>query len=311
MPLSRYSLNTLHAFAAAARHLNFTRAANELCVTQAAVSHQVKLLEQQLGKPLFLRTARGLALSDEGVLLAAPLQQAFAQIDAALQVLEEGGPSERLVVGVVGTFAHGCLLAWLPDFRARHPRIDLRLQTHNNKIDLATESLDCAIRYGDGAWRSVEAEALLDAPLGLLCTPELARSLRQPADLRACTLLRSYRSDDWLAWLRAAGVPELAAQAARGPQFDASVLMVQAALQGAGVALVPVRMFRREIAQGLLCQPFDIEVDAGRYWLTRSLSREERPALRAFREWLRERLCDEAGLSEAAASRPAAPRSVR
>ena len=132
-----------------------------------------------------------------------------------------------------------------------------------------------------------------------------------PADLRACTLLRSYRSDDWLAWLRAAGVPELAAQAARGPQFDASVLMVQAASQGAGVALVPVRMFRREIAQGLLCQPFDIEVDAGRYWLTRSLSREQRPALRAFREWLRERLCDQAGLSEAAASRPAAPRSVR
>ncbi len=290
MSLSRYSLNTLHAFAAAARHLNFTRAADELCVTQAAVSHQVKLLEQQLGKPLFLRTARGLQLSDEGVLLAAPLQQAFAQIDAALQVLEEGGPSERLTVGVVGTFAHGLLLGWLPDFRARHPRIDLRLQTHNNRIDLATESLDCAIRYGDGAWRSIEAEPLLAAPLSLLCAPALARTLRQPADLRACTLLRSYRSDDWPAWARAAGVPALAAQAARGPQFDASVLMVQAAIQGLGVALAPPCMFRREIAQGLLRQPFDIEVDAGRYWLTRSLAREERPALRVFRSWLREQL---------------------
>lgn len=310
MSLSRYSLNTLHAFAAAARHLNFTRAANELCVTQAAVSHQVKLLERQLGKPLFLRTARGLALSDEGVLLAAPLQQAFAQIDAALQVLESGGPGERLVVGVVGTFAHGLLLGWLPDFRARHPRIDLRLQTHNNKIDLATETLDCAIRYGDGAWRSVEAEALLEAPLSVLCTPALAQTLRQPADLRACTLLRSYRSDDWQAWARAAGVPELAAHAARGPQFDASVLMVQAALQGAGVALAPACMFRREIAQGLLCQPFAIEVDAGRYWLTRSLTRPERPALAAFRSWLRERLRGE-GFSASVASRPADPRPGR
>lgn len=288
MPLSRYSLNTLHAFAAAARHLNFTRAAEALCVTQAAVSHQVKLLEQQIGKPLFLRTPRGLQLSDEGALLAAPLQQAFAQIEAALDRLDDGAPRERLLVGVVGTFAHGFLLERLPAFQAAHPRIDLRLQTNNNKVDLSTEALDGAIRFGFGAWHGVEAVPLCAAPLTVLCSPALAGELRRPADLARQTLLRSYRADDWPAWAAAAGVPELLPRAARGPQFDSSVLMVQAAMQGGGVALAPACMFRRELAQGRLVRPFEVEASRGRYWLTRSLAREERPAAQAFRRWLQD-----------------------
>lgn len=287
MDLARYSLNSLQAFAVAARHLNFTHAATELCVTQAAVSHQVKLLERQIGRPLFLRTARGLQLSDEGERLALPLQQAFAQIDSALQALREGGPVERLGVAVVGTFAQGWLLERVADFQARHPRIELRLQTHNNKIELATETLDYAIRFGDGAWRSSAAEPLLAAPLSPLCTPALAAQLQTPADLRRCPLLRSYRGEDWPAWARAAGLNGLVAA---GPQFDSSVLMVQAALLGSGVALAPPAMFRRELAAGRLVQPFALEVDVGRYWLTRALSREERPAMRAFRDWLREQL---------------------
>ena len=283
MSLPRYSLNTLHAFAAAARHLNFTRAAQELCVTQAAVSQQVKLLEAQVGKPLFLRTARGLQLSDEGALLAAPLQQAFAQIEAALALLEDDAPPERLSVAVVGTFAQGFLLERLAEFRAAHPRIELRLQTHNNKLDLASETLDFAIRFGDGAWRSVEAEPLGAALLAPLCSPAQAAELHRPEDLRRCTLLRSYRSEDWPAWAQAAGVRELVA---RGPQFDSSVLMVQAALLGTGVALAPPCMFRRELAQGRLVQPFATTVDVGRYWLTRALTRASSPAARQFREWL-------------------------
>ena len=286
MPLSRYSLNTLHAFAAAARHLNFTRAAEALCVTQAAVSHQVKLLEQQVGKPLFLRTPRGLQLSDEGALLAAPLQQAFAQIEAALDRLDDGAPRERLLVGVVGTFAHGFLLERLSAFQAAHPRIELRLQTNNNKVDLSTEALDSAIRFGDGAWHGVEAVPLCAAPLTVLCSPALASELARPADLGRQTLLRSYRGDDWPAWAAAAAVPELVPRATRGPQFDSSVLMVQAAMLGSGVALAPACMFRRELAQGRLVRPFAIESGRGRYWLTRSLSREERPAALAFRLWL-------------------------
>jgi LysR family transcriptional regulator, regulator of gene expression of beta-lactamase len=259
MSLARYSLNHLHAFAVASRHLNMTRAANELCVTQAAVSHQIRALEAQIGKPLFLRTARGLQLSDDGERIAPAVQKAFAQLDAALSLLDEVTPPQRFTLAVVGTYLHGHLLERLPDFQSRHPTIDLRIQTHNNKLDLATETVDAAIRFGDGAWRRVEAVPLQAAPLTVLCAPEL--SVRSPQDLRHCTLLRSYRSDEWVAWAQAAGCTP---SNPRGPQFDASVLMVQAAMAGAGVALAPPAMFRRELASGRLMQPFAIETPAPR-----------------------------------------------
>lgn len=281
MSLARYSLNHLHAFAVTSRHLNMTRAADELCVTQAAVSHQIKALEAQLGKPLFLRTARGLQLSDEGERVAAAVQRAFAQLDAALALLDDATPPLRFTLAVVGTYLHGFLLERLADFQLRHPTVDLRIQTHNNKLELATETVDAAIRFGDGAWRRVEAQPLQAAPLTVLCAPELRlKSLQQ---LRSCTLLRSYRSDDWSAWAQAAGCAPLNP---RGPQFDASVLMVQAAMAGAGVALAPAAMFRRELASGRLVQPFAIEVDVGRYWLTRSLGRDASPAFEVLRQWL-------------------------
>jgi LysR family transcriptional regulator of beta-lactamase len=281
MGLNRYSLNHLRAFAVAARHLNMTRAADELCVTQTAVSHQIKTLEAQIGKPLFLRTARGLLLSDDGQRIAAAVQQAFVQIDEALAMLDDAVPPQRFTLAVVGTYLHGHLLARLPDFQARHPAIDLRIQTHNNRLDLATETVDAAIRFGDGAWKRVEAWPLQAAPLTVLCAPTLR--LQAPQDLRRCTLLRSYRSDDWTAWAQAAGCTPLNP---RGPQFDASVLMVQAAMAGAGVALAPAAMFQRELAEGRLARPFDIEVDVGRYWLTRSLGREPPPAFAVLHAWL-------------------------
>ncbi|MBQ0928920.1 LysR family transcriptional regulator [Ideonella alba] len=290
MALTHLSLNHLHAFAAASRHLNFTRAADELCVTQAAVSHQIKALEAQIGQRLFLRTARGLQLSDEGARLAPLVQQAFALLDKAVQLLDERAPPQRLTVAVVGTYAQGWLLERLPQFQAEHPHIELRLQTHNNKLDLATETIDAAIRFGDGAWRSTHAVPLQAAPLTPLCAPALAATLARPADLRRCTLLRSYRTEDWPAWSRAAGLEPLAA---RGPQFDSSVLMVQAALLGSGVALAPAAMFRRELAEGRLVQPFGVAVDVGRYWLTRPLGRAPSAALRAFEAWLQaEEACD-------------------
>lgn len=283
MARTPYSLKSLHTFATAARHLNFTRAADELCLTQAAVSHQIKTLEAQLGRPLFLRTARGLQLSDEGARIAGAVQQAFTQLDAALALLDHPQPPQRFTLAVVGTFLHGHLLARLPDFRARHPGLDLRIQTHNNRLDLAVETVDAAVRFGDGAWRSVEAVPLMAAPLTPLCAPGLA--LRTPADLHGQVLLRSYRTDDWAAWGEAAGCPGLHA---RGPQFDSSVLMVQAAMAGAGVALAPAVMFERELAAGQLVRPFAAEVDQGRYWLTRNLSREAPAGWAQVRDWLRD-----------------------
>lgn len=281
MSLARYSLNHLHAFAVASRHLNMTHAADELCVTQAAVSHQIRALEGQIGKPLFLRTARGLQLSDDGERIAPLVQKAFAQLDGALSLLEEATPPQRFTLAVVGTYLHGHLLERLPDFRSRHPTIDLRIQTHNNRLDLATETVDAAIRFGDGAWRRVEAVPLQAAPLTVLCAPDL--SLKSLQDLRRCTLLRSYRGDEWVAWAQAAGCAPLNP---RGPQFDASVLMVQAAMAGAGVALAPSAMFRRELASGRLVRPFAIEVDVGRYWLTRRLGRDTSTAFDVLSQWL-------------------------
>jgi len=283
MALSSLSLNTLRAFDAAARHLNFTRAADELCVTQAAVSHQVKALEDHIGRALFRRTARGLVLTDEGVALAPTVADSFARIERQLDACKAGGPREVLTVGVVGTFAVGFLLERLARFRAEYPRIELRLLTHNNKVDLSAESLDYAIQFGDGAWRSVEADHLMAAPLSPLCAPGVLDQLRRPEDLRTQRLLRSYRSQDWQAWLQAAGVKGVTPQ---GPLFDASAIMVQAAMFGEGVALAPPCMFVRELQQGRLAQPFELAVDVGGYWLTRLMSKEPTPAMLAFRTWL-------------------------
>ena len=133
--------------------------------------------------------------------------------------------------------------------------------TNNNRVDLAGEGLDCAIRFGDGAWHGTEATRLFDAPLSPLCAPAVAARLTQPTDLGRETLLRSYRADEWTRWFAAAGMP---ARVIRGFVFDSSLAMAEAAVQGAGVALLPVRMFERELRQERLIQPFAIERDAGR-----------------------------------------------
>ncbi|MEG0044319.1 MAG: LysR substrate-binding domain-containing protein, partial [Massilia sp.] len=171
-----------------------------------------------------------------------------------------------------GTFATGWLLPRLAEFSAQHPDIELRVQTHNNRIDLAGDGLDLAIRFGDGDWQGQVSTAVLDAPFAPLCAPAIARTLRQPRDLATATLLRSYRSDEWPRWLQAAGVAELEA---RGPVFDSSLTLASAAATGAGVALLPLKMFEQDLAQGRLVQPFAQTLALGRYWLTRLRSRPE------------------------------------
>jgi LysR family transcriptional regulator of beta-lactamase len=276
-------LNALRAFEAAARHLSFTRAADELCVTQAAVSHQVKGLEERLNIKLFRRLSRGLALTDEGLALLGPVRESFDRIGAMLDRFEGGRVQEVLTVAAVGTFAVGWLLPRLQAFKEAHPFVDLRLLTNNNKVDLAAEGLDLAIRYGDGAWHGVEADHLMDAPLSPLVSPELAERLKEPRDLLNLTLLRSYRPQDWTAWFAAAGLGEAPV---KGPLFDSSWVMVEAAIQGAGVALAPPCMFERELTAGRLVRPFELEVPSGSYWLTRLTWKPPTPAMEAFRHWL-------------------------
>lgn len=276
-------LNALRAFECAARHLSFTLAAAELHVTQAAVSQQVRGLESRLGVSLFRRLPRGLVLTDEGHALLPVLVDAFGRIEAVIQQFDNGHFFEVLSIGVVGTFAVGWLMPRLRLFRESCPFIDLRLMTHNNVVDLAAEGLDFAIRFGDGNWPGLLADPLLPAPLTVLCAPAVAARVRRPQDLAHETLLRSYRAEDWPGWFAAAG---LDCPPIRGPVFDSSRLMVEAAVQGAGVALAPASMFERELKEGRLSRPLAIEVMTGSYWLTRLRSRPPSPPMALFRNWL-------------------------
>lgn len=278
-------LNALRAFEASARHCNFTKAAVELNVTQAAVSHQVKALEQQLGVTLFERLPRGLMLTQEGETLLPTLRDAFDRIAGTLQRFEGGGYRDVLRVGSIGTFATGWLLPRLCKFRELRPFIDLRLSTNNNRVDMAAEGLDLAIRFGAGAWQGLAADAIMDAPFSPLCAPAIARRLREPGLLYRETLLRSYRADEWTAWFAAAGLAEPKRHSA-AIVFDSSLAMVDAALQGMGVALAPHSMFARQLEAGMLVRPFAPEVSLGGYWLTYQQARPVTDAMRSFRDWL-------------------------
>ncbi|CVI19971.1 transcriptional regulator, LysR family [Agrobacterium fabacearum CFBP 5771] len=278
-------LNGLRAFEASARHLSFTRAAIELCVTQAAVSQQVKGLEKRLGVSLFQRLPRGLKITAEGEALLPTVTSSFDQMAITLDRIEAGQVRELLFLGVVGTFAVGWLLPRLMEFQKRHPFIDVRVSTNNNRVDMAAEGLDFAIRFGQGSWHGTDAFRLFEAPLSPLCTPKLAETLKSPADLADATLLRSYRSDEWATWFAAAGVTPVA-QVNAGIVFDTSLGMMEAALQGLGVALAPPSMFSRHLASGAIVQPFPVTISLGSYWLTRLQSKPPTPAMRAFSDWM-------------------------
>ncbi|MFB9869340.1 LysR family transcriptional regulator [Vreelandella sulfidaeris] len=278
-------LKALRAFEASARHLSFTRAAEELHVTQAAVSHQVKLLETQLKVPLFTRLPRGLMLTQEGERLLPVLTSSFDQMSHTLERVGERNDREVLNLGVVGTFAVGWLLPRLADFQQQHPFVDVRLSTHNNRADIAADGLDFAIRFGTGAWHGTAAQPLLPASLSIMCTPAIAAWLKTPADVVNETWLRSYRADEWTEWLLAAGLSR-SFPMSKSIVFDSSIAMVEAALLGVGVALAPPLMFSRQLNSGALVQPFDTTVSLGGYWLTRLQTRPETHAMASFREWL-------------------------
>lgn len=271
-------LNALRAFEAAARHRNFTRAAIELCVSQAALSHQIKALEAKLGVKLFRRLPRGVLLTDEGAALVPVLGEAFDRIGGVLDRFVDGRYRSVLSVGVVASFAVGWLLPRLDAFAAAHPAIDLRIASNNNRVDLAGEGLDLAIRFGDGDWPGVTATRILPAPL-----IPMAASQRAGNDIATLPLLRSYRADEWPRWFAAAN---LTCPPLHGPVFDSSLALATAAAAGAGVALLPAVLFAaRRTIPGLL--PLSsIAVDLGSYWLTRPRSRPETAPITAFQSWL-------------------------
>lgn len=276
-------LNALRVFEAAARHLTLTQAAVELCVTPAALSHQIRQLEDRIGVTLFRRVPRGLVLTDEGAALVPVLTQAFDRIGDTLDRFSGGRYHEALHLGVVGTFAAGWLIPRLDAFETAHPQIDLRVLTNNNRVSIPGEGLDLAIRFGDGSWPGLEAVPLMRAPLTPMCARHHAARLTHPSDLSGQRLLRSYRAGEWEGWFQAVGLP---CPPLRGPMLDSSIALAEMAAQGHGIALLPHPMFAAWQDNGRLVRPFGQTVDAGRYWLTRSQARPETAGMAALRHWL-------------------------
>lgn len=276
------SLNALKAFESVARHLSFTAAAAELGVTQSAVSHQIKSLEGRLGVALFRRTPRGLVVTDEALALAPTLTETFDRLARLLSQFSNGKRREPLTISVVGTFAIGWLMQRLSSFEQACPFVDLRLFTNNNRVDFVGERLDAAIHFGDGKWSGVDATRLLEAELSPLCAPSLAVKLTEPADLARAPLLRSFRGQDWLGWLKVAGAEHIPLT---GPIFDSSFLMAEAAARGHGVAILPTNMFTHDLTIGRLVQPFTQSLIDDAYWLLMPKTRGASPALKAFQDW--------------------------
>lgn len=275
-------LNALRTFEVAARQGSFTRAAIELRVTQAAVSHQIARLEDTLGVQLFHRTPNGLVMTDAAQALFPVMERGLDDIARMLDHVMGGQRAEVLNLGAVTTFATGWLIPRLEDFRRAHPEITMRLSTNNNRVEIAREGLNAAIRFGSGRWPGLEAHHIVDAPMGPLCAPHL--DVRSPLDLRRHTLLRSYRADEWPKWFAAAGevCPPLT-----GPVMDSSVGMADLTAEGLGIALLPLPMFERAIAAGRLVSPLNTTVTLGSYWLTIPEDRRMTPAADLLLQWMR------------------------
>ncbi|PIW29872.1 MAG: transcriptional regulator [Rhodospirillales bacterium CG15_BIG_FIL_POST_REV_8_21_14_020_66_15] len=281
-------LNALRAFEAAARHLSFTQAAEELNVTQAAVSHQIRGLEDWLGFPLFRRLSRALVLTEAGQILFPEVREAMDILTTAVNRVQRQDSEGVLTVTTMDSFAVSWLVPRLGRFRQAHPDIDVRLVMADRMVDLAREGVDVAVRYGRGSWPGLTVTLLRTEELFPVCAPSLLDGgppLKAPADLANYTLLHDEMPVDWRDWLAAVGCE--AVNPERGPGYTHSNLVLLAARAGEGVALGRSVMVADDLAEGRLVRPFDFALPAPQaYYLACVEGEEDRPKIRAFREWL-------------------------
>ncbi len=283
-------LNGLRAFEAAARHLSFKEAAGELNVTQAAISHQVRGLEDWLGHKLFERRVRAVDLTTAGAELLPAISSALDGMNGAVdRLIRPEDDGRGLTVSAIATFAAKWLVPRLADFQDLHPDIDVRITTSTALVDFNRDGVDVALRYGLGQWPDVRAERLLREDMFPVCSPALLEGpnpLRTPADLSYHTLLHVVQMrDDWRVWLTAAGQTDI--DPTRGPRFDLSLTAIQAAVEGMGVALGHSNLVETDMRAGRLVAPFtlNIPVDMA-YYVVAPPERWDSPKVRAFREWL-------------------------
>lgn len=281
-------LTAIRAFEAAARLGNFTKAAGELGMTQAAVSYQVKLLEDRVGTPLFLRGPRGVALSEAGRRLAPPVSEAFQRLQTAFAALHETNAGV-LSVTAVQTFCSNWLVPRLGSFQMAHPEIAVRLEVSGRMIDFAREDFDLGIRSGKGEWSGLKSHLLMPIEFTPLCSPDLlarAGPIDRPADLLRLPLL-DWRDVWWREWFALAGIDDPQVAMPSMIQVDSQVMLGQAALSGQGVGILTPAFFASELAAGRLIQPFPLvgHSDAS-FWLVYPEERRNSPKIKAFRDWI-------------------------
>lgn len=279
----------LRAFEAAARQFSFRRAAEELSLTESAISHQVKRLEADLGVQLFRRLNRGLELTREGQTYLKPVRDALDQLAEATRQVSESRNEGTLTVSLMASFAVHWLIPRLRSFQDAHPAIEIRLVTSGELADFAQEDVDAAIRYGCGEWPGLRADFLIAEHFFPVCSPRLARhgsALVQPIDLANHTLLQSLGEPDaWRMWLHTAGVDGVDPYA--GPTFDTSALIMRAAMEGLGVAIGYRPLVDEDLEAGRLRAPFDMTLTSGcAYYFVCPQAKAEQPKIVAFRGWL-------------------------
>ncbi|MGO1120764.1 transcriptional regulator GcvA [Rhodovibrionaceae bacterium A322] len=296
MPARRIPpLNALRAFEAAARHLSFTVAAQELNVTQAAISHQVKALEEHLGIQLFRRRNRSLELTDAGFAYLPSLTQAFDLVETASRKLLRQEAEGPLKISVLPSFATKWLLPRLPLFREAHPEIDVLVSARDELVDFYAEQIDLGIRYGRGEYPGLSAEWMMADYKYPVCSPQLLKGelpLSRPEDLRYQTLLHDDVTGgavdiDWGDWLGLAQVDNINFK--RGPGYNDSSMVINAAIAGQGIALARHSLAQVDMDNGLLVSPFGPQVATGfHYFIVTAPETKNWPKIKAFRNWLLE-----------------------
>ena len=300
-------LASLRVFEAAARHLSFKQAAGELHVTPAAVSHQIKALEEILGIALFIRLTRALELTEAGRAMLPRVQEGLACFEQAVDLSRRVSERTRLDVFAPPSFATRWLIHRMQAFNEDHPDIEIRLSTALNTVDstdnqtreadlapLIEGEADIQVRFGHGIYPGMRSEFLFPVSYAAICHPRLLvgeQPLREPADLRFHTLIHddTYRDDaelaNWPAWLHALGIEGI--DASRGPRFSNSGLAIDAAMDGMGIAISVSQLLDRDVAAGRLARLFDLKVESSTaYYVVAADNMARRPHIEAFRNWL-------------------------
>ncbi|MGY5806316.1 LysR substrate-binding domain-containing protein [Rhizobium sp. LEGMi198b] len=281
-------LAAIRAFEAVARKLSFTRAAEELGMTQAAVSYQIKLLEERLRAKLFVRRSHGVVLTEAGQRIAPNISEAFNLLHETLDNLEHA-QHETLTVSTTNGFAALWLVPRLDSFRLAQPQITVRIETTDRVVDFAQEDMDVAVRAGDGKWPGLVAVKVHDVYYAPMLSPQLATAIggvREPADILKLPLLDS-QNPLWTAWLCAHDLPLDILERQSSPSLGTQVFSAPAAMDGRGVALLTPTYFRRELAEGRLVQPLaETSKAVWAYWLTYPERSRRLRKIKAFSAWL-------------------------